>query len=53
MEIEVEDRRIEDDARTSPDVWKMVIKLLNNTMKDDKITVTRNNLRITTRPVNE
>ena len=32
MEIEVEARRIEDDARTSPDVWKMVIKLLNKRM---------------------
>ena len=24
MEIEVEDSKIEDDARTSPDVWKTV-----------------------------
>ena len=53
MEIEAEARRIQDDDRTSSDVWKMVIKLLNKRMKDDKIMVTRNDLRITTRPVNE
>ena len=39
--------RIEDEARTSPDVWKTG-SLLNRRMKDDKIMVTRNDLRVIT-----
>ena len=45
--VEVEDSRTEDDARTSPEIWKT----LKQRMKDDKIMMTRNNLCVNTRAI--